>query len=375
MRNCAVLAGLLLPFSLVAQEPKLELPAQPLPISSPLPNEEVVLDPLEVPPELGPIMRRASARDWTMRSKLQGILDVIFKPVKEGGLGITYDSSRTRTIAEVLQDHEANCISLTALYVASCRIAGLPVRYAEPVNINHWHRDGGIIRMEHHVVALVTLFPDDLVADFLPQFRKRQGAYVVRRLSEERVKSAFFGNRVVELMTEGKNELALKYSDKAVETDPTCGGSWNIRGVLMKYMGRPNEAEKCYRKALSLDPKDTAAIGNMETLLREKGRNVEAQAYRRLGLELRNKDPYFQAFLGNEAIDAGQLDEASKRVNAAIKLLPYESEFYLLRARLDLMGGKQDKAIQALEQARHWAIPAERERFDSKLALLKKTLP
>ena len=49
-----------------------------------------------------------------MRSKLQKILDVIFRSEDDGGLGITYDNSRTRTVSEVLKDRKANCI-LTAL--------------------------------------------------------------------------------------------------------------------------------------------------------------------------------------------------------------------------------------------------------------------
>ena len=46
----------------------------------------------------------------SMRSKLQKILDVIFRSEDDGGLGITYDNSRTRTVSEVLKDRKANCI-------------------------------------------------------------------------------------------------------------------------------------------------------------------------------------------------------------------------------------------------------------------------
>ena len=376
VRKGRLLAGWLIPLSLLSQEPELLLPAKPLPLSLPLSSVEDLSDPLAVPPELGPIMRRAAARDWTTRSKLQGILDIIFRPVKEGGLGITYDNSRTRTIQEVLRDHQANCISLTALYVASCRVAGLPAHYSEPVNLNHWRREAGIIRMERHVVALISLFPqDDLVADFLPQLRKHQGTYLVRGLSEERMRSLYYSNRSVELLTEGDYPNALKHSEQAVKADPTCGVAWNIRGVVMKYLNRPGDSESSYMKALFLDPRDSAAIGNMEAFLRETGRTAEAQTYRLLGLEVRAKDPYFQAFLASEAMDSEQWDEASKRVNLAIKLLPYESDFYLIRAQLDLQAGKPDKAIHALDLARRWALPAERERYDTKLALLKKSQP
>jgi Flp pilus assembly protein TadD len=357
--------------ALWGQEPPLLLPAKPLPIPfTQLPDAA----PLSAPPELLPLIRMATAREMTTRGKLQRILDLIFRSESDGGLGITYDNSHTRTVSEVLRDHKANCISLTALYVASCNMVGIPAQFAEPLNLNRWTRDGRIIRMERHVVAMVPMLPQaDLIADFLPQLRQRQGLFMVQTLSPERIKALFHSNRAVELLIEGNQEQALIQAEIAVKTDPASSVSWNIRGVVMKNTGQIEKAEADYLKALSLDAKDTAAIGNMESLLRETDRLSEAVHYHQLGLDLRKKDPYFQAFLAEEAIEAEQWEEAAKRVAAAIKLLPYESSFYLLKAKLDLQEGKPQKALTALESARRWAVPAERERYDSKIALLKKS--
>ena len=356
-----------------AQEPVsvLHLPAKPLPIPfTQLPDTA----PLSAPPELLPLIRRATGREMSTRSKLQGILDVIFRSENDGGLGITYDNSHTRTVSEVLKDRKANCISLTALYVACCNQVGIPAHFAEPLNFNHWTRDGQIIRMERHVVVLVPMLPmGDLVADFLPQLRQRQGLYIVQTLSPERILALFYSNRAVELLIKGRQDEAMAQAEIAVKADPTSNVSWNIRGVVLKNMGQIEEAEANYLKALSLDAKDTAAIGNMESLLLETNRQTEAAHYHQLGLELRKKDPYFQAFLAEEAMEAEQWEEAAKRVATAIKLLPYESSFYLLKAKLDLMDGKPKKALAALELARRWAVPAERERYDSKIALLRKS--
>lgn len=319
-------------------------------------------------------MRRATGREIGTHRKLQAILDVLFRPESEGGLGITYDNSHTRTVSEVLKDRQANCISLTALYVAACNQVGIPAHFAEPMNLNHWTRDGRIIRMERHVVALVPMFPmGDLVADFLPQLRRRQNLYLVQTLSQERVTALFHSNRAVEFLIQGQRDQALAQAEIAVKADPTSNVSWNIHGVVMKNLGQTDQAEADYRKALSLDPKDTAAIGNMESLLLENNRQTEATQYRQLGLELRKKDPYFQAFLAEEAMESGLWEDAARYVAAAIKLLPYESNFYLLKARLELVDGKPQKALAALELARRWALPAERERYDNKIAMLKKS--
>ncbi len=358
-------------FALRAQAVELPMPAKPLPIPfTQLPDA----DPLSAPPELLPLMRRATSSEMGERTKLQAILDVIFQPEAEGGLGITYDNSRTRTVSEVLKDRKANCISLTALYVASCNLVGIQARFAEPVNLNRWTREGQIIRMERHVVALIPMFPTgDLVADFLPHLRQRLGLYIVNTFTTARVEALFHSNRAVELLIEGLSDEALIQAQTAVKADPISSVSWNILGVVLKSAGRLQEAEQDYLKALSLNPKDTAPIGNLESLLLEDHRPAEAQRYHQLGLELRKKDPYFQAFLAEEAMEAEQWDEAAKRVATAIKLLPYESNFYLLRARLEIISGKPDKALDALELARRWAIPAERERYDNKIAMLKKS--
>lgn len=357
--------------ALWGQELELPMPAKTLPIPfTQLPDTA----PLSAPLELMPLMRRATGREMGTRSKLQAILDVIFRSEANGGLGITYDNSHTRTVSEVLKDRKANCISLTALYVACCNQVGIPAHFAEPLNLNHWTRDGRIVRMERHVVALVPMFPmGDLVADFLPQLRQRQSVYIVQTLSPERILALFHSNRAVELLINGRHEEAMAQAEIALKADPTSSVSWNIRGVVLKNTGQIEKAEADYLKALSLDAKDTAAIGNMESLLLETNRQAEAVHYRQLGLELRKKDPYFQAFLAEEAMEAEQWEEAARRVAAAIKLLPYESSFYLLKARLDLMDGKPKKALAALELARHWALPAERERYDSKIAMLKKS--
>ena len=359
------------PSALWGQEPLLSLPAKPLPIPfTQLPDEA----PLSAPPELLPLIRRATLREIGTRAKLQKILDLIFRSELEGGLGITYDNSHTRTVSEVLKDHKANCISLTALYVASCNLVGIPAHFAEPLNLNHWTRDGRIIRMERHVVALVPMFPmGDLVADFLPQLRQRQNMYIVQTLPPERIQALFHSNRAVELLIEGHPDEALAQVETAVKVDPTSSVSWNIHGVVLKNTGHSEKAEADYLKALSLDAKDTAAIGNMESLLLETNRQTEAVHYHQLGLEFRKKDPYFQAFLAEEAMEAEQWEEAANRVATAIKLLPYESSFYLLKAKLDLRDGKPQKALVALELARRWALPAERQRYDSKIALLRKS--
>ena len=330
-------------------------------------------DPLAAPPDLQVFARRTTMAVPGNRAKLQALLSGIFRPVEEGGLGIVYDNTRTRTVTEVWEERKANCLSLTALFVSSCRAVGLEARYAEPLNTNRWRRVGNVVRFERHVVALAPLPPtDDAVADFLPRLRRRVGGYLVTVMPESRFRALYYSNRAVELMEDGQQDQALACAELSVKVDPTSAVGWNIRGVVLKGLERTLEAEFSFRKAIALDPKDGTPVGNMEMLTRTQGRFEEALRFRLMSTELRKKDPYYHAFLADEAIAEEKWEEARTEIRTAIRLQPYDPEFFVVQARILLQRGDVDGATRSLEEARRWAIPGEQDRFDSKLSALKR---
>jgi tetratricopeptide (TPR) repeat protein len=332
-------------------------------------------NPLESNPEIQAWARRTTMHYQGTRQKLQGLLDAIFYPVSEGGigLGMVYDNSRTRTVQEVWQERRANCLSLTAFFVASCRAAGIEAKYAEPVNTNRWRRSGNLVKLERHVVTLAPMPPlEDAVADFLPQLRKRMGSYVVTIMSEARFRSLFYSNRAVELLDQGLKEEALEQTRLALASDPTSAVSWNIKGAVHHSLGNREETETSYRRAMALDPRDGTPVGNLELLCRSQGRFDEALHFRVIGTDLRKKDPFFHSFLAEEAMELGNWDEAQKEIKSALRIQPHEPDFHLLQARIHLQQGQADQAVKSLEEARRWAIPEERGRFDTKLAALRK---
>ena len=329
-------------------------------------------DPLAAPDEIKAFTRRFTANQVSTRTKLQALLEAIFRPVEEGGLGMAYDNASTRTVAETWRDRKANCLSFTAFFVAACDSIGIQARFAEALNTNRWRRVGGVVRLERHLVALIQLPPnDDVVADFLPNLRKRVGVYRVSVLNGTRVRALFFANRAVEQLDGGMLDEALAAAKLSIEMDPALSVGWNIYGVVLKSHGQTQEAEGAFRRALHFDPRDSSAIGNMESLMRDQGRIEEAFRFRALGHEVRKKDPYFNAFLAEEALGEGNAEEAMKWVRKAIKLLPYEPEFFLTQARVNILLGKTDQAVKDLEEAQRWAVPGERERYDNKLSKIR----
>lgn len=331
-------------------------------------------DPLAAPEEIRTFARRATANHTGTKAKLQGLLEAVFRPAEDGGLGMTYDNAYTRTVAEVWQDRKANCLSLTAFYVAACDSVGIQANFAEALNTNRWRRVGSVVRLERHLVALIQMLPvEDVVADFLPQLRKRVGTYRVAVLNVPRVRALFYANRAVEDLDNRLLDKAMANAQISIQSDPALSVGWNIYGVVLKASGQYQEAETAFRKGLRCDPKDSSAIGNMEALMREQGRVDEAFQFRVLGNEVRKKDPYFNAFLAEEAMGDGKLDEAHKWIQKAIKLLPYEPEFFLTQARLNILLGKTELAVKDLEEAQRWAVPGERERYDNKLSAIRES--
>ncbi|MCE1229556.1 MAG: hypothetical protein LWX11_08740 [Firmicutes bacterium] len=331
-------------------------------------------DPLSLPEEAIAFARRITGSQNGTKPKLQAFLSAVFRPVEEGGLGMVYDNTRTRTAAEVWKERKANCLSLTAFYVASCQGIHIDAQYAEALNTNRWRREGSLIRMERHLVALVQLPPlEDVVADFLPQLRRRVGLYRVSILSRRQVTALFFSNRAVEELDRSNPDQAMVMAQRALATDNTLSVGWNILGVVQRHMGEDVKAEESFRKALACDGRDSFAIGNMEGLMRAQGRLEDAQRFRELGQEVRKKDPYFNAFLAEEALERGESEESVRLVNRAIKLFQYEPEFHLLRARAHITLGRVKEALRDLEAAHRWASPAEQARYAGKLNALRNT--
>ncbi|HJW08662.1 MAG TPA: tetratricopeptide repeat protein [Holophagaceae bacterium] len=328
-------------------------------------------NPFALPKDVKEVIQRMTIGQYSTQSKLRTVMEWVFRPQEDGGMGMSYDNSRTRTVEEVWRDRKANCLSLTAFYVAACRSVGIQASYADSLGVNRWTRKGSLICFERHIVAVVPVPPlDNLVADFVPQLQR--GVHHLEMLPETRVLALFHSNRAVELLQAHEPDAALLEAQASLRVDSSSGVGWNIQGVVQRDLGLTAEAETSFLKAMELDGKDGAACGNLETLMKDTGRPELAAQYRDLGLKLRAKDPYFHAFLALEAYHGGSLDQAREEVKTAIKLLPYEPDFYVLLAQLQVVKGENDDAIKTLERAKRWSLPLERQRLDSKLALLQR---
>ena len=75
----------------------------------------------------------------------------------------------------------------------------------------------------------------------------------------------------------GKYDEAIKCYDKAIEIDPDNSVVWNNKGLALSSLGKYDEAIKCYDKVIEIDPNDADAWNNKGLALSSLGNDDEAK--------------------------------------------------------------------------------------------------
>lgn len=62
-----------------------------------------------------------------------------------------------------------------------------------------------------------------------------------------------------ENLRNGNFENALSFFEQALLLKPDDPDLWNQKGVVLRSLGRYDEASECYNRSLQLDPRDRAS--------------------------------------------------------------------------------------------------------------------
>ena len=60
-------------------------------------------------------------------------------------------------------------------------------------------------------------------------------------------------------LRDGNFESALSFIEQALLLKPDDPDLWNQKGIVLRSLGRYDEASNCYNKSLQLDPRDRAS--------------------------------------------------------------------------------------------------------------------
>lgn len=175
---------------------------------------------------------------------------------------------------------------------------------------------------------------------------------------------------------QGEYETALKKLEKALEADPRYVDAHNAMGLLRGTLGQNDDAERSFRRALSLDPENSSALNNYGQFLCRQGDYATGQAQFLKAIEnpLYRRPAVAYSNAGSCAVDAGDLDTAETHFRAALELEPRLTPALIQMADISL---RKERHLPAraylqryLEGARHTArslwlgIQVERELGD-----------
>ena len=175
-------------------------------------------------------------------------------------LDVRYDPHVTATARETVARRAGNCLSIATLFVGLAREAGLEAYYIEAYDRGYQFRqEADLIVSVGHVTAQVVTERGPLYLDFAGTLKSYRH---IRRMDDMQALAHFFNNRGYESIqlenaaTAGPPDWAraARNFELASAIDPDYAAAINNLGLVLTRMGRFDDAETQYRRAIVADP-------------------------------------------------------------------------------------------------------------------------
>ncbi len=162
-------------------------------------------------------------------------------------------------------------------------------------------------------------------------------------------------NQAQELHEKGDLNGAIKLYEKALEAMPGFPEAEFQRGMAFLALGKPDEAENSYRRAIGLRPDWTLAMTSLGVLLVNRNKLAEAEPLLKKVLDIESQNPRALAALAEIRLQAKA--PASELQELLIKLIGLTGRAYptpsiwVTRAALESSLGKSSDAKASLSKA------------------------
>ncbi len=284
---------------------------------------------------------------WTEVRRLQALRELLFS---ETGRKISYDSMMTRTALETWEAGLGNCLSISHLFVAAARHLNIDA-HLKTVSVSPtWDQQGLIMIRYEHIVAVGELSNgDDYVIDLLPELSSDSRDSKV--IDDLEALSHHYNNLGAESVIEGDYPRAILGLLKAIKLTPEFSDAWNNIGAAYRRNGEIELAEASYHKSLRLDRNNYSALGNLTQLYLSQGRQDEAKQFISQVNRYYRRNPYFHYYIAQLRFRSGDYQDAIKYLKGAVKLKPFDPEFYDALAESYRRIGKESQAKAATRMA------------------------
>jgi len=156
----------------------------------------------------------------------------------------------------------------------------------------------------------------------------------------------------VEALRGGRAQEALREFDEALKNDDKFPEAYLGRGIVYEFgFGKTSEAERDYRRALSLRPNYPEAHNNLGQLLAKTGRPEQALSEFDAALgDMMYHEPYVaRCNKGQTLWRMGRKDEGIAEMKACLAQAPRYCDGHRELGRILLSDGRTKEAIEQLE--------------------------
>lgn len=324
---------------------------------------------LEVDDAMQAFVRRYADESVSRRQRLLSLHSAISGSAT---LGIDYDPAAEGTASEVFRSQQANCLAYANLFIALAREAGLDARYQWVSVRPTWTRMGERVAVRLHVNASVQLnrrdrFMVDL--DPLPA-RDITGSM---EISDTDAQALHHSNVAMDALADERLEEAWLHAMRALQLSPQMPHLWVNMGVVYRWSGQFAAAEDVYLQALELDSYERSAMNNLMVLYGLQGREEERAYWETRVARYRDTNPYYHAWLGDQAAEESDWRGALGHYLDALALSPEDPELLFSVGLIYRELGELKAALRYVGEARDYAsLMSERRRYELEHAQLSQ---
>lgn len=259
-----------------------------------------------------------------------------------------YDTVATFTAAEAFAFRRGNCVSFTNLFIAFGRALGIPLQAALVFRRSRSEREGDLVMVYNHMVAVLPKLRQLTVYDF---YMTRDEARVDLKLIDDLAVAAISAsNRGVEALRAGDLERARVLLERATKLQPSLPDLHSNLGIVRWKQRDIEGAYAAFREGLELDPHRPALLHNLAALYIEQGRPSEARAAL-AAASTRDASAHLFVVQGDLELAGGNLKEARVAYRRAYREGKNLVEALLGIARVERALGNEPAARRALRRA------------------------